>query len=167
MTHGKYMENLNKLDKLLRQFPHGARAEELAKRMGICRTRIYDYLDSLEVRGRARNEHSLWYPNDANQSDTRQHESTAETDFLDEKRLIREDFVNGQLDRAYARTMVLVNAGKVSEEWLERNGDLFKSLEEELQAIAKNSIEEFNPDRRKRIRRLKAAIVSEALKCWG
>ncbi len=56
------MENLDKVERLLRQFPNGIRAAELAKKLGIGRSRVYDYLNSMEARGKARNEHGLWYP---------------------------------------------------------------------------------------------------------
>jgi sugar-specific transcriptional regulator TrmB len=167
MLNGKFMENLDKVDKLLRHFPHGVRATELAKKLGISRSSIYDYLNSLAVRGEARNEHSLWYPKNHAQSEPEQDELTGEADFLREKSRIREDHVNGQFERAYTRTMLLINAGKVSKEWLEKNWHLFKSLDAELQAIKKNPIEEVNSNRRRRIRKLKIAIVSEALKYWG
>lgn len=50
---------------------------------------------------------------------------------------------------------------------MEKTRHLRKSLDLELLAIAKDPIEEINPDRRRRIRRLKAEIVDEALKYWS
>jgi len=56
------MEKLDEADRLLRQFPHGIRAAEFASKLGVQRQSAYDYLNSLDVRGKAWNEHGLWYP---------------------------------------------------------------------------------------------------------
>ncbi len=61
----------------------------------------------------------------------------------------------------------MIDARKFSKEWMEKTRHLRKSLDLELLAIAKDPIEEINPDRRRRIRRLKAEIVDEALKYWS
>jgi hypothetical protein len=44
---------------------------------------------------------------------------------------------------------------------------LFDSLDEEIKCIESDRLERLNPDRRQRILRIEAAIVSEALKHWG
>lgn len=62
MSHGKFMEKLNKADKLLRQFPHGTRAADFAKRLGVKRTQVYDYLNGLVLREKAYNKYGLWFP---------------------------------------------------------------------------------------------------------
>jgi len=161
------MENLDKVDKLLRQFPHGAKATELARKLGVSRSAIYDQLNSLEARGKARNEHALWYPTDPAQSSSEKPTFTLEAAFLVDKSKIREDFVNGQLDRAYTRTRLLVDSGKVSKEWHRKHQDLLKTLDAELQATENITIEQFNLDRRRRIKKLEQSIVSEALKHWS
>jgi hypothetical protein len=54
--------NLEECYKLVRQSgSKGIRAAELARKMGKDRSTIYDYLNSLEVRGRILNNHGLWY----------------------------------------------------------------------------------------------------------
>ena len=161
------MENLDKLEKLLRQFPHGARAAELAKKMGVSRSAVYDYLNSLETRGKARNEHGLWYSTAPVRSEPDKQAQLVETEFLADKNRIKEDYVNGQIEQAYKRTILLLNKGLVSKEWLKKNRHLLKSLDAEQQTIAKNSIERYNPRRREAIRKLKTAIVVEALKYWS
>lgn len=60
------MEKLDEADRLLRQFPHGIRAAEFADKLGVQRQSAYDYLNSLDVRGKAWNEHGLWYPKEPN-----------------------------------------------------------------------------------------------------
>jgi DNA-binding FadR family transcriptional regulator len=167
MAKGKFMENLDKLEKLLRQFPHGARAAELAEKMRVSRSAVYDYLNGLEARGKARNEHGLWYSTAIVQSEPEKQAQLVETEFLADKNRIKEDYVNGRIHQAYIRTMLLVNKGKVSKEWFKEYRHLFKSLDAQEQAIAKNSIEKHNPRRQQEIRRLKTAIVVEALKHWS
>ena len=161
------MENLDKLEKLLRQFPHGARAAELAEKMGVSRSSIYDYLNSLVARGKARNENGLWYSTALVQSKPEKQAQSAETEFIADRNRIKEDYVNGRIQQAYRRTILLVSKGKVSKEWFKKYRHLFKSLNEQEQAIAKNSIERINPRRQQEIRRLKTAIVAEALKHWS
>jgi len=58
------MEKLSKAEGLLLQFPHGIKAVDFARKLGVHRTQAYDYLNSLEVRGKARNERGLWFPAD-------------------------------------------------------------------------------------------------------
>lgn len=55
------MENLDKLDKLLRQFP-GNRAVFYAEKLGWSRSKVYDYLNSLQLRGKTYSQNHLWYP---------------------------------------------------------------------------------------------------------
>lgn len=55
------MEKLEKIDRLLRQFPHGITAAELAEKMDIKRTAVYDFLNSLAVRGKAESRDGLWF----------------------------------------------------------------------------------------------------------
>jgi len=55
------MENLDKLDKLLGQFP-GSRAVFYAKKLGWSRSKVYDNLNSLQIRKLAYNKNGLWYP---------------------------------------------------------------------------------------------------------
>jgi predicted ArsR family transcriptional regulator len=62
MTHGKSMEKLNKAYKLLQRFPHGIRAADFAKKLGVERTAVYDVLNSLRYQGKAENKDGLWYP---------------------------------------------------------------------------------------------------------
>jgi hypothetical protein len=62
MPHGKFMEKLDKADKLLRQFPRGIRAEDFAKKLGVHRVQGYDYLHSLEVKEKGYSKNGLWYP---------------------------------------------------------------------------------------------------------
>ena len=161
------MEKLDKVDKLLRQFPHGARAVELARKMGVSRSAVYDYLNSLEARGKAYSEHGLWYPKKPDQNGSETQDRSAETEFSADKNRIKEDYVNNRIEQAYKRTIILVNKSKVSKEWLKKNWHLFKSLDAEEQAIAKNSLERHNLRRQEKIRRLKTAIVVEVLKYWS
>jgi len=161
------MENLNKVYRLLQQVPHGIRAVGLAKKLGINRTGIYDFLNSLKARGKARNEHGLWYPTFPVPSGPEHRGWLGETEFSAEISRIREDRVNNRIERAYRKTRLLVDVAKVSKEWLKENQHLFKSLNVEEQAIAKGPFEGANPDRRRRIIRLKTAIVDEALKYWS
>jgi len=161
------MENLDKVDRLLRQIPSGIRAVEVAKKLGISRSGAYDYLNTLEARGKARNEHGLWYHTDPVQSGPAQRGWLGDTEFYAEVSRIREDHVNGRIERAYRRTKLLIEAGKVSKGLLEKNRQLLRTLRAEEEAIAKYSIEQYNPDRRRRILRLKAAIVDQALKHWS
>lgn len=55
------MENLDKLDKLLGQFP-GSRAVFYAEKLGWSRSKVYDNLNSLQIRQLAYNKNGLWYP---------------------------------------------------------------------------------------------------------
>ncbi len=64
MHQRKFMEKLPEYHKLLLQFPHGISASEYAKKVGIHRTQVYDILNSLAVRGLAKSEHGIWFPND-------------------------------------------------------------------------------------------------------
>ena len=62
MSNIKFMEKLDKADKLLLQFPHGVSAKDFAKKFGVHRTQVYEYLNALEVREKAYSEHGLWFP---------------------------------------------------------------------------------------------------------
>ena len=61
MSNGKTVENLDKLDKLLGQFP-GSRAVFYAEKLGWSRSKVYDNLNSLQIRQLAYNKNGLWYP---------------------------------------------------------------------------------------------------------
>ena len=61
MSNGKTMENLDKLDKLLGQFP-ASRAVFYAEKLGWSRSKVYDNLNSLQIRQLAYNKNGLWYP---------------------------------------------------------------------------------------------------------
>jgi len=167
MSDGKFKENLDKVDKLLRQFPHGVRAIELAEKLGLSRSAVYDYLNGLETRGKCSNEHGLWYSQASTRASSEKEEQSKEAAFLAEKSRIREDYVNGEISRAFRRTMLFINEGRVSKAWLQENRSLLESLYAENQEMERNSIEKFNPKRRERIRRLETAIVSEALRHWA
>lgn len=56
------MEKVDKADRLLQQFPRGISAAELARKLGIHRTSVYDILNSLVLRGKAESRDGLWYP---------------------------------------------------------------------------------------------------------
>ncbi len=62
MSNGKKTKNLDKLDRLLRQNPHGVRITDLAGKLGISRSTVYDYLNTLDLRGKAYYERGIAYP---------------------------------------------------------------------------------------------------------
>jgi len=56
------MEKLNKLAKLLEQFPNGIRIIDLTRKLGVrSRSTVYDYLNSLERMGKAHYERGIAY----------------------------------------------------------------------------------------------------------
>ena len=61
MSNEKFTKKLATYHKVLLQFPRGTTALELAEKLGIHRTAVYDFLNSMESRGLARNEHGLWF----------------------------------------------------------------------------------------------------------
>ena len=109
MPHDKFMEKLDKADKLLRQFPHGIRAVDVARKLNIHRTQSYDYLSSLEARDKAYSEHGLWFPK--NQKDLFTpciHAFTPqETHSHFDK--IREDYLSGYSHLAFQRLELLAD----------------------------------------------------------
>jgi len=62
MSHVKRMEKEDKCDKLLRQFPNGIRISILAQKLEVTRSTVYDYLNSLELKGKAHYEKGIAYP---------------------------------------------------------------------------------------------------------
>ena len=55
-------DKMKKLEKVLRQFPHGIRIAVLAGKVGISRSYAYDLLQSLELQGKAYYEDGIAYP---------------------------------------------------------------------------------------------------------
>lgn len=65
------MENLDKAERMLRQCPRGIRAEDFMRKMGFSsRQTAYNYLNSLELKGKAYNEHGLWFPKEVKAHDS-------------------------------------------------------------------------------------------------
>jgi len=62
MSHVKRMEKEDKLVKLLRQSRNGIRINDLAKKLGIHRSTVYDYLNSLVFQELAYYEKGIAYP---------------------------------------------------------------------------------------------------------
>jgi hypothetical protein len=69
MPNVRSMDNLDKAEKLLRQFPNGLSVENFAKKLGVkirgkpfVRSTGYDYLNSLEIRGLAHYVRGTAYP---------------------------------------------------------------------------------------------------------
>jgi len=63
MSNVKSMGNLDKAERMLRQCPHGIKAADFMRKMGfLSRQTAYNYLNSLELKGKAYNEHGLWFP---------------------------------------------------------------------------------------------------------
>jgi len=60
MKNVKTMENLDNLEKLLRQFP-GERAVFYAKKLKWSRSKVYDFLGSLQIQGKGYSKDGLWY----------------------------------------------------------------------------------------------------------
>jgi len=71
MSNVKSMENLDKAERMLRQCPHGIRAADFMRKMGFrSRQTAYNYLNSLELKGKAYNEHGLWFPKEGKAQDS-------------------------------------------------------------------------------------------------
>lgn len=62
MSNVKTMRKVDKLDSLLRQFPHGIRIAEAAGKLGISRTYVYSLLETLKLQGKAYYENGIAYP---------------------------------------------------------------------------------------------------------
>ena len=62
MSHVDRMKNLDKLDKLLQQNPHGIRIINIAKKLDVDRSTVYRYLESKDLQGKARYERGTAYP---------------------------------------------------------------------------------------------------------
>ncbi len=62
MSNRKIMGNLDKLDKLLRQNPHGIRIRDIVTRLGISRSTVYNHLNHLDLKGKAYYERGTAYP---------------------------------------------------------------------------------------------------------
>lgn len=62
MKNVKSMENLDKLDSLLRQNPHGIRITDAARKLNVERSTVYDYLRTLDLKGLAHYEKGIAYP---------------------------------------------------------------------------------------------------------
>lgn len=152
MTHGKFMEKLNKTDKLLQQFPHGIRAADLAEKLGVHRTQVYDYLNSLRIREKARSEDGLWFPK---QSSSKQKKATASAYPLQERiRLFRKEMVeikheyaNGYASRAYTKAKLLWLSLDAS--FKKELGPSFKTVETELERIVREKYDPFERTRDK------------------
>jgi len=62
MSNGKGMENIDALEKLLQQNPHGVTITKCARKLRVHRTTIYKYLFSLDAREKAYYERGIAYP---------------------------------------------------------------------------------------------------------
>ena len=62
MSHGKGMKKIDKLEKLLRQNRHGIRIVDASRKLGLHRSTIYKYLNSLDLKGLAYFEKGIAYP---------------------------------------------------------------------------------------------------------
>ena len=60
--HHQTQQNLDRVVRILRQFPHGIRIIDLAEKVGVKRTTIYGYLKSLEMRGETSFQRGTAYP---------------------------------------------------------------------------------------------------------
>jgi transposase len=55
-------QKLDKIQAILRQNPHGIRITDLAKKLNVKRSTIYDYLNSVELKGKAYFQRGVAYP---------------------------------------------------------------------------------------------------------
>jgi hypothetical protein len=63
-----FMDNLDKCYNVVQQSSaKGASAIEVAKKLGIHRTTVHSYLNTLEYMGKVRSEHGLWYAKEGEQ----------------------------------------------------------------------------------------------------
>ncbi len=72
MSSKRYRDRMAKLDEchrvVLQNSARGIRTDDIAEKLGKDRTTIYDYLNSLELTGKVRNEHGLWFAKTEDQS---------------------------------------------------------------------------------------------------
>jgi len=65
MSNQKHHEFMIKLDKcynvVLQNMPEGISADEIASKLNIHRTTVYDRLKSLELKGKVESKHGKWY----------------------------------------------------------------------------------------------------------
>ena len=59
--HHEYMKKLDKCYKVVLQSSTGISAVEIAKKLGIHRTTVHGYLNSLELMGRVESQHGTWH----------------------------------------------------------------------------------------------------------
>lgn len=60
--HRETIEKLDKVERVLRQFLHGLRITDLAKKIETKRPTVYGYLNTLELEGRAYYQRGIAYP---------------------------------------------------------------------------------------------------------
>lgn len=79
---------------------------------------------------------------------------------------IRQDYVNGKMNKAFRRVLMLLRAQNSLPKWAVEMKDTFDLFNSESEAMKTDPFERMNPDRQRRILEYETAIVSEALKHW-
>ena len=170
--------NEEKIRRVLTKFPHGVKAKIIMKDCSITKTPLYIALNRLRKNDLAfRGEHGLWYPQDPKKIGANKQENIS----LDELKQLKEDYLNGFIDKAFKRVaLLLASDNGLPKNWKDENEGLFSelireatSLDEERKIMRSNPIEQGNFQRQKRIqeyeartKQLKAQIIFEALKHW-
>ena len=172
----KLSSNEEKVRKVLEKFPNGIKARFLLIECNMSKTPLYYALNRLETNDLAfRGDHNLWYPSLQNVSENKK------KGYLVDITQIKNDWINGQVDSAFKRVVLLVRSvNDLQKDWVKRNWNIFQELEknqealnQDLKTIRVKPIEYGNFNRQRRIKelkleisKLKEQIVQEALKQW-
>jgi predicted transcriptional regulator len=101
-----FIENLDKCYKVvLQSSAKGITAKEIAKVLNVHRTTVHSYLSTLQMQGKVYSEKGLWFPKNEKVETVRDITSEIRTEI--EK--IKEEYVEGQIDKAFRRLVLLVD----------------------------------------------------------
>lgn len=68
----KTMETLESIYKVVQQSSSGITAKAIALKLNIHRTTVHNHLSTLELMGKVKNEHGLWYPKEESEQQVKE-----------------------------------------------------------------------------------------------